>query len=160
MLVGEIGLAYIAGFFDGEGCVRAYTRPDRFTGCHSRIQIAQSGERGRIVLQEISRFLLTHGVISQVHVHKYKNPKYLYGWYLQISRIECVKQFIRLVMPYLLVKKVEAQDTLRFLSMFGAVGRKSAALRRVLQDAWNRPGARENRLRGTYVGWEKRHARG
>jgi len=156
MLVGQLGLAYVAGFFDGEGCVRTYARHSRFTGCHSRIQISQSGDRGKSVLLEISEFLSTYGIVSQVNGHEYKNPKYLKGWCLQISRIECVKAFIRLMLPYLHVKKVESQDVLRFLSIYGAVGRKSAALRILLKDAWMRPGARDKHIRGAYAGWEKR----
>lgn len=103
--------AYIAGFFDGEGCI---TRKRDLIG---RIGISQAGEHGRGVLEEIGRALTLASIPFSVQSVKQK-PPWLVRNELCITSIRAAYLFLGLVLPWLIVKKTRAQDTVRFLKLF------------------------------------------
>lgn len=153
MLSGEIGWAYVAGFFDGEGCVRAYPRPGRLTGQQCFISITQTGKRGEEVLKEIQTFILNYGIKSSVCVHKHKNPKWTDVWALFIRSNPGVVAFIGRAMPYLRVKKVEALDVWRFIRWYGVIPKDSPLKSMLLREHWRNPGVRERRSAGIRRAW-------
>ena len=110
----QLWWAYIAGFFDGEGCIFV-------SSLTPHVIVSQSGERGRQVMDDIEGFLASKGV-SHIHrVHKvYKGNKahYLPKFEIRIFRRLPVEITLRGMLPYLRVKKLEAQDALRRLKLF------------------------------------------
>lgn len=107
---------YIAGFFDGEGCVSTMSfawRPTATTVC-----IAQSGEEGRAILTAIRDFMWAVGIKSYLgspqNMHKRTRPMH----YLKISARPSVSLFLEHMLPRVSVKRVITQDTLRFFKAF------------------------------------------
>lgn len=107
--------SYVAGFFDGEGNIHM-----SFGGrCKTRIAIYQSGERGLVILKEIARFLAEEDMIESRIVTSDRSSK---GWkemhQLAITQRDCVRCFLSWILPYLRIKKVEAQDVLRYFRIY------------------------------------------
>jgi len=111
---------YIAGFFDGEGCV---------TVCSSRcavVKIAQSTP-GASIFAEIKNFLAFHGIRSFVQPRKVsgnRRPQFQ----LSISERESVRNFLVRIFPLVKVKKVIVQDALRTMLIFPVVSRNRRKL--------------------------------
>jgi intein/homing endonuclease len=111
---------YLAGFFDGEGCLQttALRRP--------YLSVAQSQPRGRQLLEEIKQFLVEQGVtptkIASVGYtrskRRHRTQRVRHMHYLVITRRQDVALICRGMFPYLRIKKIEAQDTLRFVTLF------------------------------------------
>jgi intein/homing endonuclease len=107
--------AYIAGFFDGEGCIRVARAK---LGIGITLQIVQVTEHVE-VLNEIAAFLKGLNVEAIVNDEKFvRNPRWRPVSNLTIRRRDSVMTFLRGVLPYIYVKKVSAQDALRFLRMY------------------------------------------
>lgn len=102
--------AYIAGFFDGEGSV-FQARP-RISALVSIVQAEQH------VLQEIQQFLVQHCIPSVVRAKSmcstYRKPQ----WVLSISKNADTIKFLSHILPYLQVKRVLAQDVIRFSVLY------------------------------------------
>jgi hypothetical protein len=110
-----INWAYIAGFFDGEGNIRK-NRFDRSVGINAKI--TQAGKRGEKVLNEIREFLSLEGIYSIVKLTRRKGGTWQECYELLIDRRVDALKFLSSMYPYLHVKKVEAQDHLRFHKIF------------------------------------------
>lgn len=108
---------YIAGFFDGEGCIHM----SHGGRCKTYVSICQSQDRGRRVLEEISKFLfeadMIHSVVSSYERKNRTKTMHL----LTVKRREDVQCFLMYVLPLVRIKKVEAQDVLRYFKMFPRV---------------------------------------
>lgn len=102
---------YLAGFFDGEGCI--YFRVGAW---NKKIHITQKGERGRKVLSEIQDFLQEHGIKSQLTLRS--GTDY---WMLWLCAQKDMTNFLYGVFPYLRVKKLEAQDLLRYFKLYPSI---------------------------------------
>ena len=118
-------VAYIAGFFDGEGCI-THINPNRLSW---RIQFSQSD---RPMLLKVKRFLRQQGIKSkiQLQTRKYSKPHFKTNkscWMLLIGGRENTMRFLRGTLPYLVLKKTLAQDLRRFLILYGDLR------------AWNKP---------------------
>lgn len=83
-----VNSSYVAGFFDGEGCVGVYAPRSR-----PAVQITMS-QRTRPVLDEIRKFL----GYGQVRLNSGK-------YTLRIDGKKDVRKFIRSIYPYSIVKK-------------------------------------------------------
>jgi len=103
--------AYVAGFFDGEGCVRQY-QPGL---C---VQIVQCGDRGIKVLTEISDWMEQQGIRSKIRSRPPARSERLERHTLELADRLSKQYFLESVLPYLHVKKLEAQDTARYLKVF------------------------------------------
>jgi hypothetical protein len=84
-------------------------------------EIAQSGDIGLQVLTGISEFLAEHGIRSKVRkdnsMGKFsKLPIYRLGMNNRVNVI----QFLTGVLPYIRIKKVKAQDMLRYAQLYPA----------------------------------------
>lgn len=99
---------YIAGFFDGEGCLHAINAGGSRTG-RFRVTISQTQKE---VLDEIAEFLCERFIDAYVLTHRAaaRSPHKKQGWNLWITKQKSVAKFIEGVFPYLRVKKQRAED--------------------------------------------------
>src|SRR5258706_1175132 len=111
----KISWEWIAGFFDGEGSIGVYTNNARASGM-TTASASQAGERGEKVLKEIQVFLAQRDIKSYLGYKK--NVRIKDVWALRILARNSLEPFIRGILPYLRVKKLEAQDVLRFIIAF------------------------------------------
>lgn len=114
---------YVAGFFDGEGCIRIFNYRDsklkdtaRFC---LRASISQTKDRGYKLLSDIKDFLAKAGIESTIYSDN-KKPKanWAESHALTIAKRESCDKFLIKILPYLHVKKTEAEDVLRFSKLF------------------------------------------
>jgi hypothetical protein len=97
-----VSWAYVAGFFDGEGCVGA---PSSRTGVH--VSVVQKSPR---VLEEIAAFLESHGVTTSYHRNR-SHPARMYS--LHASSHEGARAWLEGMLPYLIVKRQCAEDAIQ-----------------------------------------------
>lgn len=103
--------SYVAGFFDGEGCIRF-----EVGAISPRIRIVQQGKRGKLALQKIQTFLIDEGIQCRVEPNGGGKRETL--WCLYFDGREKVTLFGKKALHFLLVKKSEVQDMLRFLKLY------------------------------------------
>ena len=105
--------SYIAGFFDGEGCI---TWSKNQTG--KRYPYLTMSNTNRYVLDSINRFLLEHGIRSKVYSWQSKES-IVKGWkqkyWLAIQDKTSIEDCIFGMIPHLIVKASKAEDTLELL---------------------------------------------
>jgi len=94
--------AYIAGFFDGEGCVSRLNK--NASHIYWRIDIVQ---KDRNVLDEIQKFI-RYGKVFRSTTGIKKTLIYRYG----IHKQEQILDFLSNVLPYVVVKKEKVQKLL------------------------------------------------
>lgn len=113
----DMSWPYIAGFFDGEGSIGVAAHA---TGRKAGIYIAQSGRMGQITLIEIQVFLKSQGIDSAVFqtgkagVSKRTKPSYR----LAVNGFTGTTKFLKAVLPYIRIKRSQAQDVLRYNVLF------------------------------------------
>lgn len=103
MNTGSADLAYIAGFFDGEGCIRGVKGNSKYR--NHRIWI--------IVVQKdpfILRYIQSYFNFGGVDYRKNNNI-----WRYYVNNREEVKEFLNSLLPYLLGKKAQADVALEFI---------------------------------------------
>lgn len=89
------------------------------------IGMGQSGQEGLAVLTDIQAFLLQEGIAAPVydkHRKNYKRKMFV----LLISNRKAGRAFLERVLPFLRVKKLLAQDVLRFYRIFPQLCEKNA----------------------------------
>ncbi len=121
---------YVAEFFDGEGNVSTVPNVGRHAFFNSMACMCQSQERGRILFSEIQTFLREHGIKSYLAV--VVRPPHHDMWTLRIAARPSLLIFLREVLPYVRIKKLVVQDTLR-LAILMPNARGSARLAHVHQ---------------------------
>lgn len=105
---------YVAGFFDGEGCVTTYANCARPNHFNTRVIFSQSKERGKDLLKEIQLFLSEHRIKSYLHGGYDKRNM----WNLDICDRRGIETFLLTCLPLFRIKKTVAQDTWRFLRLY------------------------------------------
>lgn len=105
---------YLAGFFDGEGTTGVYFANHR-TSFQPRVGLVQSEERGRVLLEEAREFFAAHGA-PVTKLYERKSIKHKPVWMLQTNNRTSVQIILTHLMPYLRIKKNEAQAVLDFLA--------------------------------------------
>lgn len=124
---------YLAGFVDGEGCIRVY-RSEQRRGIACVFRLGQC-EANAWVLFEIQKFLSGHGV--EVAVKKYdkagKSPEYR----MTIQNQKDFRFVLEKLQPYFIVKAQDCEEALTKLTSWqaskgrpGAVGRCNSHLTR------------------------------
>jgi intein/homing endonuclease len=108
---------YIAGFFDGEGWV-GMSMGVRRNCSNVRVRIVQTAERGRILLETIQAFIAKAGIKSSVRISPTGDDNRQILWVLEISSRDSTLRFLRMVMPFIHIKRTEAQDIIRYCTMF------------------------------------------
>lgn len=94
--------SYIAGFFDGEGCI--------YVNKENRIRIEISQKR-TFVLEEIMKFLNTEGITSIISYSK--NDK---ASELRINKHREIMDFLEKILPYTIVKKQETENAIKIMT--------------------------------------------
>lgn len=115
----EMTWQYVAGFFDGEGCISTeWNRARR--GMNFRVQLCQSGREGQDVLEEIKEFMAERRIHSTM-CHRSKHGRNRQMHVLVVSSRESILRCLVAVLPHLRIKKVKAQDLWRFLRLYPAL---------------------------------------
>lgn len=99
--------AYVAGFFDGEGCVGKYA--------HFHVSMNQA-EPHDLVIYAIQDFLTTQGVESRVDVSHSGRRNHNAVHVLSLNKQSEVKKFLEGVLPFLIVKREKAEEVLAEVS--------------------------------------------
>jgi hypothetical protein len=120
---------YIAGFFDGEGCVsiqRAGKRDSKEHGNAAHlISISQSGLTGLRVLSDMADFLRSYDIHvgfrldQKAGMHHRKKDSYC----IRICKRDSVIIFLEHMLPRVHVKKVAVQDHLRYMRLYPSLQR-------------------------------------
>lgn len=115
---------YFAGFFDGEGTIFVKRRMSPI------VILGQSGPRGKALLSEIIEFLRASGITPSSEVPtpnsrtkrgacSKQGKRYKDFWQFQVANRPDALELLRRLLPYLRIKKVEAEDALRFCKLYG-----------------------------------------
>jgi len=115
---------YLAGFFDGEGCVN-YANSGSQRTYRIRLTFSQSRKRGYELLFKIKAFLEKEKCkLGKIYTSGYIKDIEKQGWQLQITEKNSTKKIMEALLPYLEIKKLEVQDALRRQILFPSfVGR-------------------------------------
>jgi hypothetical protein len=137
---GLLSWPYIAGFFDGEGNISLGRQKrcgdDAYSRGALRIHITQAGDRGKRLLDEIAVFLRDAGITARTGVHFKGDDKHQRSYRLRIDGFRGCIPFLTALFPYLHIKKLEAQDVLRYNRLFPTlVGRGHSHTENTLK-AW------------------------
>jgi hypothetical protein len=104
--------SYIAGFFDGEGCISLQTT-------RMQVSIYQSGSIGQSTLEEIQQWLTLEGIDSNLyHRKRFGTLSKKEMWELRISSRESQLKFLKSIRPYSRIKKILIQDCMRYFIIF------------------------------------------
>lgn len=103
----KFSVEYVAGFFDGEGCIGIYSRKDRLGGFCLRTQLTQNVS---VELLELLDFLVA------AYGGHYSYQKTLSGntkanWQLSSSN---AMKFLESIEPFLVLKKTQAVVAIEF----------------------------------------------
>jgi intein/homing endonuclease len=99
--------AYIAGFFDGEGCI--IIRGGENRSRQVRITI---GQKYKNILVEF-KDILGYGTLTGHSIIRWTGSGYKFQF--RISNIKDITHFIKLILPYARCKKTELELALKFL---------------------------------------------
>ncbi len=99
-------LGYVAGFFDGEGCIHLSTRKNNYT---SVVSVSQRVRQPLDLIQE------TFGGVVTWNGHVYL---------LTAFTVDQQKVFLEALLPHLIVKKQQAKLMLEFLNRKRQRGRR------------------------------------
>ena len=95
----HISLAYIAGIFDGEGCV-SIRKSDRVTFS--------------IEMRDPQAIRLISSILRLKPNHYFRKDQDYYIWRVESSRKNLVKRFLTSILPYVRVKKDQIKVALSF----------------------------------------------
>lgn len=103
-------LAYAAGIIDGEGCI-SISRNSKNRGLQIQVEVGNTNEW----LLQWLRFAFGGRVIL-VNDRRTENRgwKPVYHWYLRYDEI---REFLKLIYPYLRIKRVQAEIVLKVLGI-------------------------------------------
>lgn len=109
----HIGWEYVAGFFDGEGCVSIVKQ----NGKLKRIDVGLfQSEPQAEVLRRIEKFLAREGIVGRWKYHStHRSENASTTVHLVINRQESVRRFLEAVYPYLIVKSEKSAIALGLL---------------------------------------------
>ncbi len=104
----KITKQYIAGFFDGEGCIGIYKRKDRYNGACLRTQLTQNKTKESFLILNF----LKNKYGGNLSEQKTLSNGIKYNWQLNPKGVEV---FLKDIMPYLILKKPQARLALYWL---------------------------------------------
>ena len=133
--------AYIAGFFDGEGCLHAISAGGARNG-RFRVTISQADDIVLTTLRKIAAFLNEQAIAAYVCAHRHSPGRnklhWKQLWNLWITHQASIVKFIDGVFPYLEIKRQRAEDYRRLCimtpSLAGAQSRQAKIARHVFID--------------------------
>ena len=98
----EITKQYIAGFFDGEGSIGIYSRKGRYNGACLRTQLTQNKTSESLFILSF----LKNKYGGNLSEQKTLSNSIKYNWQLNPKGVPL---FLKDIMPYLILKKTQAQ---------------------------------------------------
>lgn len=115
--------AYIAGLFDGEGCIQFRQRGVGQNGkpwFGIKAQIVQSNRHaGEKTLLEVRDFLVTNGICCHVRKRTFTTELSRNDIFeLEIGGRKAVWMFIKEILPHAHIRRTDLLDYLRFLVLF------------------------------------------
>jgi intein/homing endonuclease len=121
----QLKLEYIAGFFDGEGCIviqKIIDTDTRKKRCPSlRVIITNTN---LLILKQIEKYFYSLGIEGKITI-KRRNPsdirKPCYQWVLWCNR---AFNFLKIIHPYLIVKKEQALLGMEYINTIGKTKQK------------------------------------
>lgn len=119
---------YIAGFFDGEGHIRFHNTSLKHKGA-LYCTIVQTKDEGLYLLDDIAVFLASHGIRSKVHENsKPSSLKHAQCYRIDILGWDNSIRFLKFMMPYMVIKKLKAQDMIRYHKTFPYFSTKTVSM--------------------------------
>lgn len=106
--------SYVAGIVDGEGCIRIVKCKENRYGnnlYHYRLAVYVTQKDYRIPLL----LLKNYGGSFYVHPNYVRRGEKLYRWYLYSQK---AKHFLEVILPYLVLKKEQAELGLEFIGSY------------------------------------------
>lgn len=117
---------YVAGFFDGEGCIgyhkRAYGRY-----VYAFVSQGVVNERESSVLAEMQKFLRAHGVDASLTCET--NAAHPQVWRLKTSAAISCDLWLKAMLPHLRVKQAKAREAIAFIGVQGIRAKTTAKMR-------------------------------
>ena len=114
---------YLAGFFDGEGTTGIYAH--NTAHYQPRWGITQSETRGLALLEEIEEFLQTQNIkICPIYKRQSLNPRHAVSYLMQTNNRVSVQRILRGLLPYLRIKREEAEYVLNYIELHPDARRK------------------------------------
>ena len=110
---------YLAGFFDGEGSITS-------AGYYGRVALGLQitiAQKPREVLDVVVQRLAARDIKATVYGGT-ENRKHIH--HIVIGGMKSQRRFLEGVLPWLIVKRIIAQDALRILKVFPSLGNKPA----------------------------------
>src|SRR4030042_6476953 len=100
-------LAYLAGFFDGEGCIAIVKDKNHLGNVQYSLRVIVSNTNDYV----LHLYKLSFG--GRIHKREYKQPEWrdCYAWALNSTR---AYDFLKCVYPYLILKKAQADLAFEF----------------------------------------------
>lgn len=110
-------LAYLAGFFDGEGAVMLpkFNRPDRRNGFHLTVCVTNTHEGS---LLRFVRWFVGHVRYRKPTRHNQR------GYFTWTITTQVAERFLTTMLPYLVVKKPHAEIALDYRKTVLGAGRR------------------------------------
>jgi hypothetical protein len=141
----EVELAYIAGFLDADGCIMATIEPHKEKRYRFRVRITLKITQSKKEIIKWFHKSLKHGSVQQ--------NRTIFDWITRDQ--EAVYQILNDLMPYLKVKKTQAEYAQKIIST--VVENKKDFLRIAsLADALSRLNVRSKNRRKNYVAMIKK----
>lgn len=106
---------WVAGFFDGDGCIAATLQKARYP--YLRCQFAN---KDVATLKHVAELLAAEGIATTWSVHPSAN-----GTYLWVNGFEASKRLLELLLPYLVGKRHQAELALEWVEYREALQRGS-----------------------------------
>ena len=98
-------ISYVAGFFDGEGCIILAKPCGSSRGYSLRVSITQKHKETLVEIQKMFN--------GKIYPHSRKKGEGYWSW--EAVRKEVAYNFLKTILPYLQLKRKQAQVGLMFL---------------------------------------------
>ena len=122
-------LAYMAGFFDGEGTIGLGNRSGRPNQYRVYISIANTNE------WIIRWFQFNFGGHIAFEDKQSQNPNWQDAWRWSITGGQQALKFLQAICPYLILKKLQAELAIIFQSRHSKVGKRMSTKTALLDEA-------------------------
>lgn len=105
----QLSWKWLAGFFDGEGCIALASQNVGREAKAVRLYVSQNGKQSW-VLDEIADFLEAQGM------RVYRRPLAATGHRdIQVNEFDSVEYMLKRLVPHLIVKRERAEECLRYM---------------------------------------------
>jgi len=117
----EISKAYIAGIIDGEGCIHGHVgniHKGYSTGGAIDVRVTVEAT-SLTMIKTLQEFCDELGVSYSIYIGKMARRSTKPSHIIRITKRECVKNFLKALLPYLQVKRPEAEVVLEWIEKWG-----------------------------------------